>query len=602
MNKIIKNNLFMLKYIAKFCPNHIFITIINSILSSIIPIFYILLTRFIINSITDGIDFKFVLLIMLIFVLFNICYSLFNIWVQQKVIPRNTQILNKKMQTEIFNKTLELDLECYEDVEFYNKFSTALQQSDTRALAVLNTFSTLIGSLFGITSLVALISSFTSIILIAIVANVVITFYISTKTIDIQHKYYIDKIPYLRESEYVKRLFYLREYAKEFRLFCEFPTVIMNSFNNAFDKLISLICIYGKKLSKYYQVQEILNVLFNAAIMLYLAYKVVAKDLNIADFIALFSSSQQLAQQISQILTAFSQMYEHSIYIENFIEFMSYKSRVCKDIGKIEVAKNSVIEFKNVSFTYPNTKKSILKNINIKITSGERVAFVGRNGAGKSTIIKLIARLYDPTEGKINLNDLEYRNYGINSLRNNIGIIFQDYQTFSLSIAENILMRPIENYDDDEKTINNALKYVGLYNKIHSLPKGIHTVLNREFEKTGIILSGGELQKLAIARIYARNSNIIILDEPSSSLDPIAENEIFNSVLNFETDKTIILISHRLVNIKNVEKIFFIENGLLLESGSHEELMRINGKYAEMYKIQSNNYIMHNDGIIPSYI
>lgn len=301
--------------------------------------------------------------------------------------------------------------------------------------------------------------------------------------------------------------------------------------------------------------------------MLYLAYKVVAKDLNIADFIALFSSSQQLAQHISQTLTAFSQMYEHSIYIENFIEFMSYKSRICKDTGKIEVAKNSVIEFKNVSFTYPKTKKSILKNINIKITSGERVAFVGRNGAGKSAIIKLIARLYDPTEGKIILNDLECRNYG-----------------------------------EDEKIINNALKYVGLYDKIHSLPKGIHTVLNREFEKTGIIFSGGELQKIAIVRIYARNSNIIILDEPSSLLDPIAENEIFNSVLNFETDKTIILISHRLVNIKNVDRIFLIENGLLLESGSHEELMRINGKYAEMYKIQANNYIVHNDGIIPAYI
>lgn len=140
-----------------------------------------------------------------------------------------------------------------------------------------------------------------------------------------------------------------------------------------------------------------------------------------------------------------------------------------------------------------------------------------------------------------------------------------------------------------------------LYDKIHSLPKGIHTVLNREFEETGVIFSGGELQKIAIARIYARNSNIIILDEPSSSLDPIAENEIFNSVLNFETDKTIILISHRLASIKNVDKIFFIENGLLLEAGSHEELMRINGKYAEMYKAQADNYITHNSGVNSAY-
>lgn len=591
MKEIIKNNLLMLKYIARYCPSHICITLINSILSSVTPIFYILFTRYIINSITNHVDILMISLILLAYLLFNISYSFFNTWLQQCIIPKNTQTLNKKMQTMIFNKSLELDLDCYEDMDFYNKFSIALQQSDTRALAVLNTFSTLIGNLFGVASLSTLISSFEPILLVLVVANVAITFAINTKTINIQHKYYEDKIPSQRECEYAKRVIYQREYAKEFRLFNEFSDVIMDNYNNAIDKLLKLIRKYGKKLSKYSRVQGALSAIFNSLIMSYLIYKVIIRSLSIGDFIALIGSSQQLASQLSQIINVFPQMYEHSIYINNFEEFMNYKPHIAKDISKIPAEKESTIELKDVSFAYPNTSKAVLQNVNLKIYPDEKVAFVGCNGAGKSTLIKLIAHLYDPSEGKVMLNNIDYNNYNITSLRNNIGIIFQDYQSFSVSIAENVLMRPIKNHKEDEKIVNNALKYVGLYDKVHSLDNGIYTVLSREFNNSGTFFSGGEFQKLAIARIYVKKCNIVILDEPSSALDPFSENDIFTSVLDFAKDKTVILISHRLTNVKNVDKIFFFENGLLLESGSHEELMRLNGKYAEMYKIQANNYI-----------
>ena len=595
MKKIIKNNIMMIKYIAKFCPNYIFITILNSILSSIIPVFYILFTRYIVNSLADNVDFKFITVIILALLLFNICNSFFNIWVQQKIIPKNIQILNQKMQTEIFNKTLEMDLECYENAEFYTKFSMALQQSDSRALSVLNTFSAFIGSGFGIASLITLISSFEPTILIIIATNVGISFLINTKIINIQHKYYEAKIPFQREAGYAQRMFYLREYAKELRLFSRFPAVIKTKFDYAVDKLISLIDLYGRRLSKYLRVQGTSSAAFNSAIMLYLAYKVVSKFLSIGDFIALSSSSQQLAGQINQFINIFPQMYEHSIYIENFVEFLNYTSHINKSNNGSEDVKEPMIEFQNVSFIYPNTKKTVLKDINIKIAPGEKIAFVGRNGAGKSTLIKLIARLYDPTEGKIMLSDIEYQNYNTSSLRSNIGIVFQDYQSFAVSIAENILMRQIKNPEDDEELVNNALKYVGLYDKVHSLTDGIYTVLTREFSNSGAIFSGGEFQKLAIARVYAQNSNIIILDEPSSALDPFAENEIFNSVLDFAIDKTVILISHRLTNVKNVDRIFLIEDGLLLEEGSHDELMNKNGKYAMMYMIQANKYLTHNE-------
>ena len=308
MKKIIKNNLLMINYVAKYCPNHIGITLINSILSSVSPVFFILYTRYIINSLSEGLNLKKIVLIILSFMIFNIAYSYFNTYIQHKIVPRNTQILNKNMQTEIFNKTLELDLECYENAEFYNKFNMALQQSDTRALAVLNTFSTFIGSIFGIVSLVTLISSFAPVILIVIMVNVLITFYISTKTIDIQHKYYKQIIPYQRETEYAKRMFYLREYAKEIRIYNEFPTVIITNFKKAVDTIISYTLIRGKKVSNCILSQSAMNALSNAVIMLFLAFKVVSKYLIIGDFIALSSSAQQLALQISQTLNLFNQM------------------------------------------------------------------------------------------------------------------------------------------------------------------------------------------------------------------------------------------------------------------------------------------------------
>ena len=212
--------------------------------------------------------------------------------------------------------------------------------------------------------MITLISSFEPLILIIIAVNVIISFFINTKTINIQHKYYEDKVPYQRESEYVKRVFYLKEYAKELRLFNGFSTKIINIFNDAVDKLIIIIQIYSKKLSKYFRAQTALSALFNAVIMLYLAYKVVNKNLDVGDFIALSSGSQQLAGQLSKLLNIFPQLYEHSIYIENFVEFMNYKSNICREDNSAEVTKVSNIDLKDVSFAYPMQRKTTLKNIN----------------------------------------------------------------------------------------------------------------------------------------------------------------------------------------------------------------------------------------------
>lgn len=579
----------MIKYVVKYCHTYLFITLINAILASTVPVLYILLTRYIVDSITDGSNFSNVILIILAFLMSDISYCFFNVWMQQKVIPTNTQILNQRMQEDIFVKALSLDLECYENAEFYTKFSMALQQSDSRALSVLNTFSTLIGTVLGVVSLITIISSFEPIILIFTAVNVAITFYSNTKSAVIQHDYYEKKVPLLRETGYIQRVYYLRDYAKELRIFDKFPSVMTEKYDSAIGKTISLVDTYSKKLARPLRVQGSCNATINAAIMLYLANSVYNKTLSLGNFIALSNSAQQLAGQISQLLNVFPQMYEHSMYIENFTEFMNCKPNIDNGGGSLDVMDNPIIELHNVSFSYPNTKKVILNNISLKISPGEKVALVGKNGAGKSTLIKLIARLYEPSEGLLMLDGKPYSEYNLHSLRQKIGIVHQDYQLFAVSISENILMRPISSATDEEK-VKEALELVGLYDKVCALPNGADTVLSKEFSNSGAIFSGGEFQKLAIARAYAQNSDIIILDEPSSALDPFAENEIINLVFDFAVDKTVILISHRLTNVKNVNKIILLKDGSLLESGPHDDLMKINGEYAAMYTTQANKY------------
>jgi len=220
----------------------------------------------------------------------------------------------------------------------------------------------------------------------------------------------------------------------------------------------------------------------------------------------------------------------------------------------------------------------------------KKIAIVGHNGAGKTTLIKLLLRFYDPTQGTISMDKFDYHQLNVKDLRRKFSVVFQDYQYYSLTVAENVLMRECLN-EDDRHTVIESLQKSGLYDKIRMLPKGIDAVLTKEFDEHGVILSGGETQKLALARVFARDSEIIILDEPSSSLDPLAEHEMHKNMLEAQAEKTVIIISHRLSTTISADTICYMENGEIIEKGDHKDLMNLNGKYANMFMIQAKNYI-----------
>lgn len=245
------------------------------------------------------------------------------------------------------------------------------------------------------------------------------------------------------------------------------------------------------------------------------------------------------------------------------------------------------LEFRNVSFSY--NEEQTIQNLSFVITKGQTAALVGHNGAGKTTIIKLLLRLYDPTSGTVLYNGRDIRQYNLKAYRELFATTFQDFQMFGMTIKENVLMG--RHYEKEEELVIDALKKAGVYEKVLSLDDGIDTMMTKEFDADGAVLSGGERQKIAVARTFVKEAPMKIFDEPSSALDPIAEYELFQNIMKEGSDHTMLFISHRLSSVKNCDKVFMLEKGHLIEEGTHSELIAANGSYAQMYKKQAMNYL-----------
>lgn len=259
-----------------------------------------------------------------------------------------------------------------------------------------------------------------------------------------------------------------------------------------------------------------------------------------------------------------------------------------KDKESIKFDENFTLEFRNVSFKYPYSEEWSLKNITVAIKSGEKISIVGENGAGKTTFIKLLMRLYDPTEGGIYYNNIDIRDIEYLDYIKIFSSVFQDYHLFPFSIKENIVFDQSENISD--KIVEKLLFEVGLKDKLQGLPRGIHTGLSKQFDENGTDLSGGESQKIAIARAIFRDASVIILDEPTSALDPISEYEIYQKYNEMVSGKTSIFISHRMASTRLSDKIIVLNNGELVEYGTHNMLMKQKGNYCKMYELQKEYY------------
>lgn len=512
--------------------------------------------------------------------------------VSQKGLPK----IQKKLKDMMYEKVKELDLECYDNPEYYNEFVLSISEAEK---SILRTHQIVKAFFYGVTTMITsgiffLMTDATSVIFM--VVSFALTFFFSQILNKINYRNRLEKNPLERRRSYVHRVFYFNEFAKEVRLNPDISDRLYEEFDSTNNKINQIEKNYSKR---RVGLNFITNYLTNDFIsdVLYITYLVfraaVQSAISFSSVVVLWNSSGNLKSSLRNIARIFPQISENSLYIEKIRNFLNYEKKIISTKNLPLPKEPKTLELKNVSFGYNENDGYILKNVSFSIKPNKKIALVGYNGAGKTTLIKLIMRLYDPNEGKILYNGIDIKDYNVEEYRNMIGTIFQDFKIFAATIEENVIL----DYAQDavllkqRQDISKALSFSGFKERLDSLPSGLSTQLTTEFEKDGIELSGGENQKLAIARAFYKDAKMIILDEPSSALDPIAEYHLNETMLQAAAHKSVIFISHRLSTTRNADRILMLEQGQIIEQGTHEELLDLQGKYAQMWKAQAGKYV-----------
>lgn len=494
----------------------------------------------------------------------------------------------KNLNDRIFQKAVRVDMACYENPEFYDKYKRATEIITNEHFSefTYNFANIFAGGITGIFLVIYVVSIDPRLLLILLFAvAVVIAGSIKGK---VEVKKDKEMTPHKRSKEYVKRTVFLRDFAKDIRTSGIYD-VMHNRFKTAVEQNRAIIKKYGVKM----MLLELIGGFFGRALPVvsaygYAAYRfVVKRNLAISDFSVIMTAVSNLKDVLNDLSEAISCLRKEAEYFGNLREFMEYEPKViggCKTADELET-----LEFKDVHFTYPGAKKPSLKGLSFKISKGETIAVVGKNGAGKTTFVKLLLRFYDPDSGVILYNGTDIREYDITSLRERLATVFQDYKVFALTVNENVLCRETET-EEDSALVDSALKSAGIYERIMNLSEQKETVFTREFDEKGTGLSGGEQQKLCAARMFAKQFDLALLDEPSSALDPIAEYKMYESLIQATKNKTVIYISHRLSSAVLSDKIYVFDNGRVSECGTHEQLMAAGKGYCEMFTLQASSY------------
>lgn len=592
LGRILSNNFLMLRYIGKYTPGLVVWMVIIKLLSGAVGVVdTVYLAKYVLDGAQSGKPFVEMVPFLIGVLVLNVLVTLISGYYDGSYYERKTAQLYAGMHGELFAKARDMELACYDNPEFYNDFVWAMSESDQKALAVLNSIGTFIEAVTKVGGTAAIVVSVDSIGVWVAAIVLVVTGFVRKKAIKLDYEANVIQRPLQRKRDYTSRVLYQAEYAKEVRL-TPVKEKLINDFSKTNDKLIKTIKKYGWKMLVFDAINWafIDQILVYGIYVAYLLYGILTlKIYTLSDFYTLFNGTNKLEQNWEGIIYAISDFQKNSLYIERFRKFMEYETQMKDPENSVAVPKQSVaLELKDVTFAYDGVEEPTLKGINLTIHPGEKVALVGYNGAGKTTLIKLIMRLYEVTSGKISLGGTDIRDFKLEDFRNYFGVVFQDYQLLAATIGENVMMDLVKG--EDEEKIKEALTKSGFAEKLQTLELGTKTSLSREFDKKGVNLSGGESQKVAIARVFPRDCKMVILDEPSSALDPISEYNVNQSMLEAAKDKTVIFISHRLSTTRLADRILMLENGRIIEEGSHDELMEKNGKYAEMFNMQAEKY------------
>ena len=562
---------------------------VYTILASIAPFIGIFLPKFLIDELLGQRRIEIILMTLIGFFLLSSVVNYSIAWLRCAYSPRVTKIRTDYI-TMISDKIMKMDFKNTEDPEVLNKIKSvmnAVMSNNTGVEGVYHTILGLFGKLTAFVGYISIVLFLSPWILLFLIINVLISYALTMRVKKYEYSQKEKAADKDRRTFYVFDTMYDFAYGKDIRIY-DLKNILIDKFKKFRGERIDISNDVQEKQLKVKIVDVILLVIRECVVYGYLIYNVLFTGMGIGDFTMYFSTINGFGDWMKGILDDLANIKAQNMYLDDMREFLEIKSEDKEKTRDIPIDSSYEIEFKNVSFKYPKTDKYIYKNLSLKIKKGQRLAIVGINGAGKTTFVKLLCRLYEPTSGEILINGVNIQSFSKEEYYKILSVVFQEVKTFAFTVAENVSLENLE--DVDREKVLHCIEKAGVGDKINSLQKGIDTSLLKILDGEGVELSGGENQKLALARALYKNGKIVILDEPTSALDAVAEYNIYKGFDELIGDKTAIYISHRLASTKFCDVIAFFENGEIVEYGTHEELLKKNGKYSDMFNIQAQYY------------